>query len=239
MARSFNGSTDVIKTTGFTIATPFTFFVWCICNQTAAVATMLSGNTSNTMGLRMDPRTGANDLSLFVSGAAVIGQIANAAVTSGTWFGVVASYDSSGNWAVYATGLPSASGTNSQSFTGSPLWIGQDGGTAAAWTGNLADVAVWNVILSATEAKALTQGIRPGVIRPKSLKYWLPLDGNSSPEPDLSGNASNGTLTGTAKASGPPFAPFTPRWPLLPAEPISLRGWPDRITVQVQMQLVH
>jgi hypothetical protein len=35
----------------------------------------------------------------------------------------------------------------------------------------------------------------------------------ASPEPDLSGNKNNGTLTGTTNTFGPPILPFTRRWP--------------------------
>jgi hypothetical protein len=37
-----------------------------------------------------------------------------------------------------------------------------------------------------------------------NLKGWWPLDGYQSPEPDLSGNGNNGTLTGTAQVLGAP-----------------------------------
>jgi hypothetical protein len=86
----------------------------------------------------------------------------------------------------------------------------------------LADVAIWNVDLTAFEISALAKGARPNIIRPASLVAWWPLDGLQSPEPDLSRNAKNGTLTGTAAAFGPPYAPFTPRWPQIILPPVSL-----------------
>lgn len=79
--------------------------------------------------------------------------------------------------------------------------------------GALADVALWNVKLTAGEAIALSKGVRPCFIRPTALQGYWPLDGIQSLEPDLSGNARNGTLSGTAYANGPPMMMFTPRWP--------------------------
>ena len=38
---------------------------------------------------------------------------------------------------------------------------------------------------------------------------YLPMWGLSSPEPDLSGNANNGTLTGTSYADHPPVTGYT------------------------------
>jgi Concanavalin A-like lectin/glucanases superfamily len=78
--------------------------------------------------------------------------------------------------------------------------------------GRLADIAIWSVQLTAGEAVALSRGRRPHEIRPQARFY--PLDGLASPEPDLSGNAANATLTGSSVfAAGPPTDMFTPRWP--------------------------
>ena len=78
----------------------------------------------------------------------------------------------------------------------------------------LSDFAYWNVTLTPGEAKALASGVRPNTIRPSSLVIWLPIDGLQSPEPDLSGNAYNGTVTATSLAPGPPVTLFTPRAPM-------------------------
>jgi hypothetical protein len=104
------------------------------------------------------------------------------------------------------TGTPSASDTNH--------FIGQTTVGTAFWSGSLAEIAVYKgIILTAGEAKAFSLGVRAKDIRKSLIGYW-PLDGLKSPEPDLSGNANNGTLTGTLLAPGPPLAMFTPRWPI-------------------------
>jgi hypothetical protein len=99
-------------------------------------------------------------------------------------------------------------------------------------TGNICDVAVWSAALTALEVAALANGARPYQIRPGSLIGYWPLDGLQSPEPDLSGNANNGTLTGTSLAFGPPLMQFTPRWPqfLTPPvvqNPFAQSDWPN------------
>lgn len=86
--------------------------------------------------------------------------------------------------------------------------------------GSLADIAFWNVDLTAAEATALANGARPSQIRPKSLAGWWPLTGLQSPEPDLSGSKNNGTVTGTTPAFGPPLMAFTPRSPQYTALPV-------------------
>jgi hypothetical protein len=93
-------------------------------------------------------------------------------------------------------------------------FIGKDASSAnSGWNGDIADAAIWNVALTVSEMAALAQGARPNTIRTLSLVGWWPFDGLQSLEPDLSGFANNGTLTGTSLASGPPIMQFTPRWP--------------------------
>jgi hypothetical protein len=94
--------------------------------------------------------------------------------------------------------------------------------------GSLADVAIWTVALTPTEIQGLSRGTRPSRIRPTNL--WWPLDGLQSPEPDLSGNKNNATLTGTTKASGPPYMPQTRRWPQLPISMASIPTFPFQST---------
>jgi hypothetical protein len=89
-----------------------------------------------------------------------------------------------------------------------------------SFTGYLADLAVWTAGLTAIEADALWKGARPSDVRPRSLAAWLPLDGDVSPEPDISGFANNGTVTSATKIFGPPFKMITPRWPRLPVDPL-------------------
>jgi hypothetical protein len=82
------------------------------------------------------------------------------------------------------------------------------------WTGSIAEFAIWNgALLTQTEVSALAKGARPWTIRKGSLVGYWPLDGLASPEPDLSGNKGNGTVTGALPALiGPPLMMMTPRW---------------------------
>ncbi len=209
MARSFNGTTDVI-TTGFSfVQPPFSLAVWFNSTTVTPVQAMIGSNIAQAVEFRLN----ATALEFVESGTAVIGS-SSATIAANTWYGAVATFDAAQNWAIYLTGNSSSSGTQSGIvLNNTPLQIGNQTNFSESWAGSLADVAVWNVILSAAEGASLVQGARPFTIRPKSLIGYWPVDGLQSPEPDLSGSKNNGTLTGTALASGPPIAPFTPRWP--------------------------
>ena len=86
---------------------------------------------------------------------------------------------------------------------------GLDG--AADFQGTMAEVAVWNSLLTTAQMTSLQTACPIGASArrmslPKPVGYF-PLYGAASPEPDLSGNKLNGTLTGTAQANHAPCTP--------------------------------
>lgn len=146
-----------------------------------------------------------------------------AAISINNWFNFCVTYDGSSlaagtnmylngsvsNGAVGHDNLDSNSTTHN-----TPMRFGTRTDATNQWLGRMADCGIWNVVLTPTEVSALGKGILPYTIRKSSLVSYHPLDGLQSPEPDLSGNANNGTLTGTAFVVGPPVMQFTPRWPM-------------------------
>jgi hypothetical protein len=83
--------------------------------------------------------------------------------------------------------------------------MGSDSGVADFLSGGAADCAYWNTVLSSGQVAQLAAGYRPiDIGSTANLQGWWPLSGYSSPEPDISGNNNNGTLTGTAQAAMPP-----------------------------------
>ncbi len=63
----------------------------------------------------------------------------------------------------------------------------------------IADVAIWDVVLTAAEMVSYAKGQRPTQIRPESLVAFWPLIGKSSPEPEIIKKL-EGTITGTVNA---------------------------------------
>ena len=74
--------------------------------------------------------------------------------------------------------------------------------------GKLFDYTSYNSILTTNQAKALFQGVPSFVIDIENQKQLLRLNGNDSPEPDISGNGNDGTLTGTTKSTTDPPVEF-------------------------------
>ena len=82
-----------------------------------------------------------------------------------------------------------------------------------AFNGMVADVAIANFLPSVYHAKALYYGKRPQKVFGNSLKAFHPMDGLTSPEPDLGGSGYDLTLTGPpTKADHAPVRPYTPPW---------------------------
>lgn len=83
------------------------------------------------------------------------------------------------------------------------LTIGNDSTGATTFDGRIAYVRWFNAALSLDELTAVMYN-RPA--RPSALVGFWPLIG-ASPEPDWSGYVSNGTVTGSVVADGPPVPP--------------------------------
>jgi hypothetical protein len=223
MARSFNGSSQYYTCGSFILDKPFSAHGWVNpTNITSYRPLFGTTSISSNPEFRVNQSTGT--LSLLKQGVANIAT-STGTVSAAVWTAIGVSYDSSGNWAFYINGTLDSSGTNLQTFgTGGTdtLTIGAAAQVVDWFLGSIADVATWNVILTAIEFAALRRGIRPFYVRKPALTLWLPLDGLATTEPDLSGGKNNGTATAGPISStfGPPFTTFTPRW--LRLDPVSI-----------------
>jgi Concanavalin A-like lectin/glucanases superfamily len=230
MARNFNGSSDQIAisiSSGLNAFHSQSLSVWVYTNTLATPGTIFTveGASTSQFSLFMYGTPNAGKLGLFLSGGNV--NLSTATLATNTWTHLVGVSDGSTITALYINGvLDSTGGASAGNGVTSPTIVGgigyraYTGVSGGFWSGNIADVCFWDgVLLSALEIAQLANGVRPSSIRPKSIVTLWPLDGLQSPEPDLSGNAYNGTLTGTAKAFGPPLDQSTPRWPLFFAFP--------------------
>jgi hypothetical protein len=217
MARSFAGAvTDLISTSTTINAALGTISCWANPNWNSGDGVQRFFYNCSTDFPSFQRYSDNNIYAGFAPSRVVIAD--TGLFTSGTWANWIITFNQSTPLqTLYKNGV--SKGTNGGSFSGTctpPILVGNQGsGFSGSLNGKMADFTIWNVVLSALEITALANGARPYTIRPSALLCWLPLDGLASPEPDLSGNAKNGTITGTITlAFGPPFAPFTPRWPL-------------------------
>lgn len=95
-----------------------------------------------------------------------------------------------------------------------------NGSRISPFPGDVAQVAAWNIALSAGQITQLAAGRNPLTIAPGNLVGYWPVTGNNSPEPDASGVAFPLVLGGTpAKgATDPPVDP-APSFVLVETQP--------------------
>lgn len=205
MARSFNGSTDQINVSAnlITGTPPFSLFAWALPASTSAGSHNIFGMSATTsygVQLRRDAAT----WNLFVLDGGNVQATYASGVVAGQWTPVGAVWDGT-NINLYVGGvLRQAVACTGITSTGAFNVWGSLHTTNQPWDGSLAEGAIWHAALTAAEMAALALGRLPRSIRPQSLVHYLPMWGLSSPEPDLSGSANNGTLTGTAAANHAP-----------------------------------
>jgi hypothetical protein len=208
MARDFNGSTDQIFTSAYPVSSAaITLSVWF--NPSG------NGNTYN--GILIHNSTGfvqilmrnTRNISWYVAANATISIDPGPTTLSiGQWYHLAFTYDSTNGLLTYINGASDgtvAANGNVHVIGSVGVAIGWDNINASRNVpGSIADAAEWNIALSSSDIAKLVAGVRPPSVQFGSCVGYWPLDGYASPEPDLSGNGNNGTLTGTSRVLGPP-----------------------------------
>jgi hypothetical protein len=235
--RSFNGSSNVITANGTSTALdissgPETIAFWwyptSLSSVQAAVAHFTQGLTGSqfTVGTGFNVGGGAdNQIGVQFGCCGAFGPAytyCGTAAVVNHWYLVIAWADPAGADTANIFWFRPDNNTTCSADTawGSPdrvagqssFTIGDESsGPTFPASGIIAHVAVWNIVLGPNFRTAL-ETICP--IGPASRRMgfpppvgYFPLYGAASPEPDLSGHANNGTITGATTANGPPCTP--------------------------------
>lgn len=208
MARDFDGNNDEINVTLSSGATIVSFAHWIYPDAVAQYAnTLRISDGSNVQGsLEFDDGWGYVFVWHFSGG--------NAAwsvpkPTTGSWQHYVATYDSTDNGndpMIYKNGsllseFERIGPSGSPDAPGTAVEFG--GNNDSHWyNGRLAEVAMWNREISASEVAILADGYSPLFVSRGLIGYW-PLIGKFSPEIDVI-NGQNGTLQSAPTAIAHP-----------------------------------
>lgn len=195
----------------------FTLSIWIKTDTPAVTETMFSKNlnTGTLRGWEIIQAAGKITflfISTFPSNAI---QVESSTTTwnDGVWHHVAIAYDGSSNASgvtLYVDGVDDTGSTIKDTLSattdgGADVGIGsRNGTTILPWNGDLAEAATWNAELVSDEIVSLARGSSVSHIRNANLQGYWPLQGASSPEPDLSGFINPGTLTGTVRSVHPP-----------------------------------
>lgn len=124
------------------------------------------------------------------------------------WHHILATHVSGAKPIVYIDGVSVTTSSTAATLASGPFTIGQaSGGTNRNWDGKLAEIAVWNnVILTASEAVALSKGVPARFIRPSQITAYFPLFGLQASEPEWGPSHFTQTITGTALQNHAPVS---------------------------------
>lgn len=215
MARSFNGSSDLIdlaNEVNFDFERTQAFSVACWCYRTGTGGTLVGKQLSNGGGWLPFYQIASGGIQTYLvntdPGNIIQVDTTTYVLPASTWAHLTFTYSGSSlasGVTIYANGISQALTTVTDTLSATMLnnvavQLGANNGVNF-WSGNLAGVGIWNVALSAANVATLATGESPVNVANASLIAALPLCG-SSPEPDKKGT-NNGTLTGTAVVGGP------------------------------------
>ena len=117
------------------------------------------------------------------------------------WHHVAVTRTSAGVYIIYLNGVFDSTTTNATAQeTASPLYIGYSvPQTAGQFSGQIAEMAGWNVVLKANEISSLAHCTPASVVHGgTNLQFYWPIWGADASEPDLSGGKNNLSISGSA-----------------------------------------
>jgi len=210
MARNFVAASSqyLNRTSTPVTAVPWTIAFWFRPASTAVVGSLAgvfnSGNTTDFISVRQN---GATLLTSVSDSGAAGGPSSAGSLVAGTWSPVAFVSPTTSSRTIYING----GGPVSNSTTVVPSGLNAVTVGRRGWSspddyagGDLAEVAIWNVALSALDVAILGSGLSPLLVRPDALVAYWPLGGDYSPEIELLGRLDL-TVTGATKASHPPI----------------------------------
>ena len=178
MARNFNGTSARIHISSAVVsATPYTMGCWFRTTNMTQVSALISLTSSttqySTLFFRGDQSGDPVDF-LIEAGWAQFTARSSTGCTSGQWHHACGVASSATLQTMYLDG--GSSGTNTSSVSPSLNQTEIGAWRSGSWfSGDIAEVGVWNVALTADEVASLAKGVSPRLVRPQSLVSYLPL----------------------------------------------------------------
>lgn len=178
MARNFNGTSARIHISSAVVsAAPYTMACWfrpANVTQSSGLISLSSSTLQySTIFFRGDIAGDPIDILVQGGGGQRISR-STTGCTSGQWHHACGVFASATSRTIYLDGGSSATNTSSESPTLNQTEVGAF--RSSSWfNGDIAEVGIWNIDLSAAEIAALAKGVSPALIRPQNLLPHLEL----------------------------------------------------------------
>jgi hypothetical protein len=212
MSRLFvSASSQYLGPRAITIAPPFTISVWINPGNAtllqSVVALTSSGNVTPWLRLAHSLGTAPNGAETqHYDGTNNGYSLSNVPVALNTWGHLAGVFASNADRRPYVNGTRYADDTTTVGGLSAPsVYVGVVTGVAF-WDGLIAELAVYNIVLSDAEIAQLAGGASPLGVHPAALAAYWPLKGDVSPEPDSMGGAALTVVGPTKGASHPTIA---------------------------------
>jgi hypothetical protein len=176
MARTFNGTSQSIECAAPVAAVPLTIACWFYPTSSAAAVVCSIGQSGATDRFQLSSNPGGSALNATTvqSGVAQTAALSSS-IPLNTWhhgaavFSAINSRQSflNGTGSTLNTGSSTPSGINRLNISGAYA-----PSLTAFFTGQLAEVCVWNAALAAAEITELAAGFNPRIIRPQNIVYF-------------------------------------------------------------------
>jgi hypothetical protein len=184
MARTFNGTSDsiVVNCSNLSVSTMACWFR--PANITAALVACSLGNAAGSDDDRIALTANGSaigdpvQIQAVVNGGAAV-MSSSGTMVANTWQHGAGVTASSNSRTAYRNGTAGTTNTTARAMSGLNRFIVgarySAGSLGAYFDGQLAEVGLWDVVLSAGEIAALAAGVRPLHVRPESLLSYFPL----------------------------------------------------------------
>lgn len=177
MARNFNGTSARIHISSAVVsATPYTMACWFRTTNMTQIGCLLSLSSPtagySTIFFRGD--VAGDPIDILAEGPGQAVSRSTTGCTSGKWHHACGVFTSATSRTVYLDGGSSATNTSPITHTLNQTEIGA--WRSSLWfSGDIAEVGIWNIDLTAAEVASLAKGVSPALVRPQSLVTYLPL----------------------------------------------------------------
>lgn len=214
MARAFVSASGQYLEAGTAVvaAVPLTIAAWIRPANVGVVRAIVSlSNSAANEWFTLYQQANSKSAAYQYDNAVVGLASATPAMTNGVWYHVGGVFASNSSRTSYFNGADAVTNTTACSPAGAmnrtavgAVYFGGTPTNASfpPFDGDIAEVAMWNVALTADEMAMLALGVSPLLVRPAALVAYWPLLGQTSPEIELRGR-NELTVTGATAAPHP------------------------------------
>ena len=227
-SQNFLGATPPV-----TDGIPLTISAWMRTSGTTAKAAVCISAEDGSPRVQLYTTTGARTLSFAAldSVTAAVAETPNS-YSDGVWCHAAATVTSTTSRAVYLNAGTAGTNTDSRSIAGfERINIGSRRSSSTDgvfFDGDLAEIGIWNVALSATEIASLAAGYSPLLVRAASLVAYYPLHGRlgaAQGEEAWVGSIALSQSNSPAVAAHPRIIyPWQQPFPVSVATPVAVKG---------------